>query len=91
MPAFILITGTLFRNPEQRTSKAGKPYVTATLSVKDGEESQFWNIVAFAEGAQTELMRLGEGDSISIQGALRVETYPRPAKNASRLASSRIM
>ena len=49
MPAFILITVTLFRNPERRTSKAGKPYVTATLSVKDGEESRVWNIIAFAE------------------------------------------
>ena len=33
--------------------------------------------ITFAEGAQTELMRLGEGDSISIQGALRVETYAK--------------
>jgi hypothetical protein len=37
MSAFILIAGTLFRNPERRTSKAGKPYVTATLRAKDGE------------------------------------------------------
>ncbi|MFZ3328754.1 MAG: hypothetical protein WA231_24025 [Methylocella sp.] len=40
MSAFILITGTLFRDPEQRTSKNGKPFVTATLRVKDGNESQ---------------------------------------------------
>jgi hypothetical protein len=33
--------------------------------------------ITFAEGAQTELMRLGEGDSISIQGALRVETHAK--------------
>jgi len=26
-------------------------------------------------------MRLGEGDSISIQGALRVETYAKDGKN----------
>jgi hypothetical protein len=39
MSAFILITGTLFRDPEQRTSKNGKPFVTATLRVKDGNES----------------------------------------------------
>jgi hypothetical protein len=37
MSAFILIAGTLFRNPERRTSKAGKPYVKATLRAKDGE------------------------------------------------------
>jgi hypothetical protein len=38
MSAFIPITGTLFRNPKRRTSKAGKPDVTAILRVKDGEE-----------------------------------------------------
>jgi hypothetical protein len=38
MTAHVLITGTLFRAPEQRTSKAGKPFVTATLKAKDGDE-----------------------------------------------------
>ena len=31
MTTYVLISGTLFREPEQRTSKAGKPFVTATL------------------------------------------------------------
>jgi hypothetical protein len=38
MTAHVLITGTLFRPPEQRTSKAGRLFVTATLKVKDGNE-----------------------------------------------------
>jgi hypothetical protein len=39
MSAHVLITGTLFRAPEQRTSKNGKPFVTATLKAKDGDPS----------------------------------------------------
>jgi hypothetical protein len=31
MSAYVLVTSVLFRAPEQRTSKAGKLFVTATL------------------------------------------------------------
>jgi hypothetical protein len=44
MAAHVLITGTLFRPPEQRTSKAGRPFVTATIRVKDGDE---WVVTQF--------------------------------------------
>jgi hypothetical protein len=37
MTAHVLVTGTLFRPPEQRTSKAGKPFVTATIRTKDDD------------------------------------------------------
>ena len=40
MSAYALISGQLFRAPEQRTSKAGKPFVTATIRAKDGDASQ---------------------------------------------------
>jgi hypothetical protein len=40
MSAYALIAGSLFREPERRTSKAGKPFVTATIRVKDGEATQ---------------------------------------------------
>jgi single-stranded DNA-binding protein len=67
-----LVQGTLFRAPEQRTAKSGKPFVTATLRVKDGETSQFVRLVAFV---QPEFMRLSDGDAVSVQGALKVELY----------------
>jgi hypothetical protein len=34
--AHVLLTGSLYRPPEQRISKAGKPFVTATLKAKAG-------------------------------------------------------
>jgi hypothetical protein len=50
--------------PEQRTSKAGKPFVKVTLKAKDGDTAQWWKLVAFSESVQAELMRLVEGDAI---------------------------
>jgi hypothetical protein len=42
--AHVLLTGSLYRPPEQRISKAGKPFVTATLKAKDGDE---WVVTQF--------------------------------------------
>jgi hypothetical protein len=35
MTAHVLISGQLFDAPEQRTSKAGKPFVMATIRAKE--------------------------------------------------------
>jgi single-stranded DNA-binding protein len=77
MTAFAIVTGSLFRAPESRTSKSGRPYVTATIRAKDGEASQWWRVTAFSESVQAELMRLGDGDAVSVQGPLKVETYEK--------------
>jgi single-stranded DNA-binding protein len=76
MTAFAIVTGSLFKAPEQRTSKTGRPYVTATIRTKDGEASQWWRVTVFSESAQAELMRLGEGDACSVQGSFKAELYP---------------
>jgi single-stranded DNA-binding protein len=73
--AFAIVTGSLFKAPERRTSKNGRPYVTATIRAKDGEASQWWRVMAFSESAQVELMRLGEGDACTVQGAFKCELY----------------
>jgi single-stranded DNA-binding protein len=70
-----LIAGTLFRAPEQRTSKTGKPFTTATVKIRDGGGSQFIRIFSFSESCQAELMRLDDSDALSVQGALKAETY----------------
>jgi len=66
MTAHVLISGQLFDAPEQRTSKAGKPFVMATIRAKDGDSSQWWKVLAFSEAAQAELMRLTDGDALSV-------------------------
>jgi hypothetical protein len=67
----------LFRVPESRTSKSGKQFVTATLKVSDGDETQWWGVLAFSESVQAELMRLTDGDAISVQGAFKAELYDK--------------
>jgi single-stranded DNA-binding protein len=87
MTALAIVTGSLFRAPEQRTSKAGKPFVTATIRAKDGEASQWWRVTVFSESAQAELMRLGDGDALSVQGAMKVELFT-PDGGATKLSLS---
>jgi single-stranded DNA-binding protein len=75
MSAFAIVTGPLFRAPEQRTSKAGKPFVTATIRAKDGEALQWWRVTAFSESGQAEIMRLADGDGVSVQGSFKAEMH----------------
>jgi single-stranded DNA-binding protein len=86
MTSYALVTGTLFRPPEQRTSKSGKAFVTATLKSKDGESVQWWKVVAFSESARSELMGLGDGDAVACQGPLKVETYERDGETKLSLS-----
>jgi single-stranded DNA-binding protein len=82
MTAFVLVAGSLFRAPEQRTSKAGKRFVSATVKTRDGESTTFWKIVAFSETAQADLLRLDDGENLSVQGGLKVEIYTPAAGDA---------
>jgi len=75
MTVYALVTGAIFRAPEQRTSKASKPYVTATIKAKDGDAFQFCRLTAFSDTVQAELMRLTDGDAVSVQGSLKAEIY----------------
>jgi single-stranded DNA-binding protein len=84
MTAQVLITGTLFRAPEQRTSKAGKPFWTATLKCRDGDRVEWWKICTFSESAGEELARLDDGDAVSVQGRLEVATYEQGGETRIR-------
>jgi single-stranded DNA-binding protein len=77
MTAFVLISGSLWKTPEQRTGRTGKLYTVATIRAgsDDSSASEFWSITAFSESAQAELLRLGAGDALSAQGKARFELY----------------
>lgn len=85
MTAHALISGTLFRAPERKVSRAGKPYVSATIKCRDGDGSQFWRVTVFSESAGAELMLLADGDGVSAQGAMKVELY-RPENGEPRIS-----
>ncbi len=78
MSAHVLVTGVMYRQAEQRTSKTGKAFVTATLRCKsEAAASEWWKVVCFSESACAELLRLSDGDSLSAQGALKLDTYEK--------------
>ncbi|SRR5258706_3761086 len=77
MSVAVLISGSLFKVPEQRTSsKTGKLFVSATLKVGgESGNAEFWSITAFSESVQAELLRLGAGDALSAQGKAKFELW----------------
>jgi single-stranded DNA-binding protein len=87
MTSHILATGTLTKAPESRISKSGNRFAMATLRVSAGNESQFWRLFVFSESAQTELMRLADGDSLAVQGAPKFELF-RPDAGDPRVSLS---
>jgi hypothetical protein len=60
--------------------------VTATLKAKNGDESQWWKVLAFSESIQAELLRLQDGDAISVQGAFKVELYEKDGEKRFSLS-----
>ncbi len=77
MSLHLLATGTLFKDPEQRFSKSGKTFGTATLKCGSGDETSWVKVVAFDQTAQSELLRLTAGDAIAVQGAAKISTYEK--------------
>jgi hypothetical protein len=78
MSVFVLVSGSLWKNPEQRSSsKTGKLFTTASIrtSSADNAAADFWNLLIFSETVAAELMRLSEGDKLAAQGSLKLEIY----------------
>jgi hypothetical protein len=70
-----LLSGRVYGAPQQRTTKAGKPFATAKLRVTGAEgTTQFVNAIAFAPPAVTALLALADGDSVALSGELNVKT-----------------
>jgi hypothetical protein len=47
---------------------------TLMTVMKNGEDSQLWNVIGFAEAAVAELSRLCEGEAVAVQGIYRRRT-----------------
>src|SRR5258705_7049123 len=75
MSVAVLISGSLFKVPEQKTSQAGRRFVSATLKVGGESGSDFWSVLAFGDTAGAELMLLGLNERVAVQGSLKLELY----------------
>jgi hypothetical protein len=76
---FALITGTLFKPAEEKTSsKTGRTFVSAVIKVGgENVDGEFWACLVFSESVQGELLRLGVGDAVSAQGSAKIELYQK--------------
>jgi len=68
MSARAIVSGVLFRPPVEKISKAGKPYVIATVREGNGDATRWWKILFFNEPAREEALRLGDGEPIAVAG-----------------------
>lgn len=51
MSARAIVSGALFKAPQTKISKAGKPYAIATIREGTGERARWWKAFVFNESA----------------------------------------
>jgi len=74
----VLASGTLARDPQQRTSATGKPYCTALLRVPcDDAEALLASIIAFNQEAVQAIMALSRGDSVAVTGKGKLSNWEK--------------
>jgi hypothetical protein len=78
MTVAILISGSIFKEPQQRTSQAGRRFVSTTLKVGgESGNAEFWSALAFGTTAGGELLRLGLNERVAVQGSLKLEIFTK--------------
>jgi hypothetical protein len=77
MTASALISGRIYRDPERKVSKAGKPFVVAKLREGAGDAAVWWSIIAFADEVREDLLGLKDGDAAAVNGPFTVTTFER--------------
>jgi single-stranded DNA-binding protein len=85
MTARAIVSGVLFRAPVEKTSKAGKPYVVATIRDSSGETARWWKVFVFSGSAIADILRLSDGEPIAVAGEFDCELYATPS-GESRLS-----
>jgi hypothetical protein len=75
MSAFTLLSGTLFRRPELKTSAGGRQYLRCTVRDGAGDETSWWSITAFDDAVIASIAALDRGSPIAIAGPMSAEIY----------------
>ena len=69
------VSGRLVRDPQSKTSAAGKPYLSAMAAVSAGDKEMLVTLMAFDADLQTLLASLRKGDSVSAIGTASIRAY----------------
>lgn len=71
-----LITGKLTTDPVERTSKAGRLFVTLTIAAPNGTDGDISaSVICFSESTGRQLLALGKGDAVSIVGKVTPKVF----------------
>lgn len=74
----VLASGTLVRDPQERTSANGKPYCTALLRVPcEDAEALLVSVIAFNADAVQALLALAKGDALAVAGRAKLNSWQR--------------
>jgi hypothetical protein len=78
-----LIAGRMFGHAEERTGHSGSTYVMCKVrAATDDGDSIFCNVIAFNDNVRSELLKLNDGDSVSLSGALTPKVWTDKQGNA---------
>jgi single-stranded DNA-binding protein len=80
-----IVSGTLHKAAEERTSKAGNPFATFTIRENVNGSTRWWRVVAFNESVIEALKELAVGEPIAVSGEFDCELYAPPG-GESRLS-----
>lgn len=71
-----LISGRLYGHAEERQGQAGSAYVTCKVKAStDDGDSIICNVIAFNDSVRAALLGLGDGESLSLSGALTPKVW----------------
>jgi len=93
MTILSMVSGSLHKDPEKKSTKAGAPFVCCTVKHLDGGHAQFVRVVAFDPDAAAELAGLARGDGLTVSGRLEAEAYQKddaPARVSLSIVAERV-
>jgi single-stranded DNA-binding protein len=70
-----IVAGALARPPEARQSKAGNPYILATIREGSGDKARWISAFAFNAEVREAISGMEAGDAIAVAGELDAEVY----------------
>lgn len=70
-----IVSGALHKSAEERTSKAGNPFSTFTVTEKFNGATRWWKGVAFNEEVISALKDLSAGSPVALAGEIDCELW----------------
>ena len=86
MSARAIVSGSIHKAPEERVSKAGKPFATFKLRENVNGSTRWWSAIAFDAAAITAVLAMKDGEPISISGEINAEIWTPEASSEPRLS-----